>query len=171
MSEQARNGQQQATEGLRSLARELQEMADGGERQGPASDLAVQAADKLGELAEWFSRREPSDLTEEVRGLARRRPGAFLLGAAAAGVLAGRLTRGAVDANRDTGGPDFHQIGTRFDSAPPRVSSPPMPVGPPPGHLTPAEPAPRYPAPATPTPLYQPPATPSQGSYEPGGQR
>ena len=32
--------------------------------------------------------------------MARRRPGAFLLGAVAAGVVAGRLTRGAVDAAR-----------------------------------------------------------------------
>ena len=103
LNDQARNGQQQAREGLHSLARELREMADGGDRHGPASDLAAQAADKLGELADWLGRREPGDLINEVRALARRRPGAFLLGAAAAGVLAGRLTRGAVDAQRESG--------------------------------------------------------------------
>src|SRR5215207_1336731 len=64
---QARDLFGQARGQVSELARELQEMADGGERQGPASDLAVQAADKLGELAEWFSRREPGDLIEEAR--------------------------------------------------------------------------------------------------------
>jgi hypothetical protein len=38
--------------------------------------------------------REPADLLEEVRSYARRKPGTFLLGAALAGVVAGRLTSG-----------------------------------------------------------------------------
>jgi hypothetical protein len=102
VTEQARNTQGQAADGLHSLAGELREMANGGERQGVASDLAAEAADRLGSLADWLGRREPGDLVEEVRRLARRRPGAFLLGAAVAGVLAGRLTRGTIDAKRDT---------------------------------------------------------------------
>ena len=128
VTEQARNGQQQATDGLRSLAKELHEMADGGEQQGPASDLAKQAADKLGDLAEWLGRREPGDLVQEVRALARRRPGAFLLGAAAAGVLAGRLTRGAVDANRDTSSGDVARWDTTSTPAS-AVTYPPAPIG------------------------------------------
>lgn len=103
-SEQARGGQQKAAEGLRTLAGELHQMADGGDQHGPASDLAKQAADRIEGAADWLAHREPGDLIGEVRGLARRRPGAFLLGAALAGVLAGRLTRGAVDANRDDEG-------------------------------------------------------------------
>jgi hypothetical protein len=102
VTEQARSTQSQAADGLHSLAGELREMADGGERQGVASDLAAEAADRLGSLADWIGRREPGDLVDEVRKLARRRPGAFLIGAAVAGVLAGRLTRGTIDAKRDT---------------------------------------------------------------------
>ncbi|WP_214407704.1 hypothetical protein, partial [Pseudonocardia lacus] len=101
VTEQAKGGQQKATEALRSLATELKEMA-GGEHRGPASDLAAQAAGRVDDLAGWLDGREPGDLVQEVRRFARRRPGAFLLGAAVAGVLAGRLTRGVVDANRDT---------------------------------------------------------------------
>jgi hypothetical protein len=101
-TEQARTGQQKASEGLRALATELHQMADNGDQHGPASDLAKQAADKISDIAQWLSRREPGELVDEFRAMARRRPGAFLIGAAAAGVLAGRLTRGAVDANRDT---------------------------------------------------------------------
>jgi hypothetical protein len=152
VTEQARNGQQQATEGLRSLAQELHEMADGGDRQGPASDLAKQAADKLGELAEWLNRREPGDLIEEVRGLARRRPGAFLLGATAAGVLAGRLTRGAVDANRDTDDRNFGQVGTRFGSTQQVGYAPSAPSG------YPAGPPSSYPAGPSGYPTEAPPA-------------
>lgn len=135
-AEQARNGQQKATEGLRTLATELHQMADGGEQHGPASDLAKQAATRIEDAAEWLSRREPGDLLGDVRGLARRRPGAFLIGAALAGVLAGRLTRGAVDANRDTS----------------PSATPPQP-GPRAAHLPP----PAYPnGPLTPLPYDQP---------------
>ena len=102
VNQQARSAQSQASDSLHSLAGELREMADSGQRQGVASDLAAEAADRLGSLADWLGRREPGDLVAEVRKLARRRPGAFLLGAAAAGVLAGRLTRGTIDAKRDT---------------------------------------------------------------------
>jgi hypothetical protein len=47
--------------------------------------------------------REPAELLEEIRSFARRKPGMFLLGAAAAGVLAGRLTSGVKAAHSDSG--------------------------------------------------------------------
>ena len=48
---------------------------------GIASDLVQQASEKAGELGEWLENREPGDLVAELRGLARRKPGTFLLGA------------------------------------------------------------------------------------------
>lgn len=89
---------------LRGLADELRAVANG----QPASDgrisgIADQAAEAAQQFAVWLESREPGDLLEDVRAFARRRPGAFLLGAAAAGVLAGRLTRGAVDAKQSAG--------------------------------------------------------------------
>ena len=95
---QAQTGQQKAAETLRSLADELQQMALSGSQSGPVSEVARQAADKLTGVADWIGQREPGDLLEEFRGVARRRPGMFLLGATAAGVLAGRLTRSAAAA-------------------------------------------------------------------------
>jgi hypothetical protein len=106
VQQQARNGQQKAAEGVRALVQELREMAEGGQQSGPASEVARQAADRADRFADWLGEREPGDLVEEVRSFARRRPGAFLLGAAVAGVVVGRLTRGAVDSVRsesDTG--------------------------------------------------------------------
>lgn len=105
VTEQAKGGQRMAADGLRGLAGELTDMADSGERRGVVSDLAAEAANRVGSLAGWLEHREPTDLIDEVRALARRRPGAFLIGCAVAGVIAGRLTRGTVDAQRDTGSP------------------------------------------------------------------
>jgi hypothetical protein len=56
------------------------------------------------EFATFLQNREPADLLDEVRSFARRRPGTFLLGAALAGVLAGRLTSGVKAAHADHSG-------------------------------------------------------------------
>jgi len=101
--EQAGQQKQKASGGLRSLSDELRSVADGTQtsQSGMVNDLARQASDKAQELATWIDAREPGDLVNELRDLARRKPGTFLLGAAALGVLAGRLTRSAVDVKRD----------------------------------------------------------------------
>ena len=104
VTEQTSAQKDKAATGLRSLSDELRGMANGqGAPSGIAGDLVQQASAKAGELAEWLEQRDPGTLLEEVRGLARRKPGTFLLGALAAGVVAGRLTRGAVDASKDAG--------------------------------------------------------------------
>jgi len=105
--EQAGQQKQKASGGLRSLSDELRSVADGtGATQGGmVSDFARQASDKAQELASWIDAREPGDLIHEVRDFARRKPGTFLLGAAVAGVLAGRLTRSAVDVKRSESDP------------------------------------------------------------------
>ena len=104
--EQAGQQKQKASGGLRSLSDELRSVADGNGTTpgGPLNDIARQASEKAQELASWIDAREPGDLVNELRDLARRKPGTFLLGAAAAGVLAGRLTRSAVDVKRDQSG-------------------------------------------------------------------
>ena len=100
--EQTKAQKDKASSGLRTLADELDGMVNGqGGESGLATDLAQQASSKANELASWLDRRQPGELLDEVRRLARRKPGTFLLGALAAGVVAGRLTRGAVDANSD----------------------------------------------------------------------
>lgn len=90
-----------AANGLHSLGGELRSMAQQGGQSGPVTELAHQAADKVTDLATWLERRDPGSLVEEVRTYARRKPGTFLVGAVVAGVVAGRLTRGAVQASQD----------------------------------------------------------------------
>jgi hypothetical protein len=103
--QQASSQQQKAAEGLSSLATQLRGMVDGSGQgaPGPARDLLEQASDKVEEFSYWLQNREPAELLDEVRTFARRKPGVFLLGAAAAGVLAGRLTSGVKAAHTDSG--------------------------------------------------------------------
>lgn len=90
---QAGTQQQRVTEGLRSLTDELKSMADKSEG-GTAQQLVQQVAQRTDSAASWLEGRDPGSVLEEVAGFARRRPGTFLLVAAGAGLLAGRLTRG-----------------------------------------------------------------------------
>lgn len=100
--QQAVTQQQKAGQSLSSLAEQLRGMVDGNApAPGPARDLIQQGAGRVQEFADMLQNREPADLLEDVRSFARRRPGAFLLGAALAGVVAGRLTSGVKAAHSD----------------------------------------------------------------------
>lgn len=103
LTEQGSSQQEKAASGLRSLADELTGMVEGqGAGNGLASDLAQQASTRVRDAASWLEARQPGDVLEEVRSFARRRPGTFLLSAAALGLAGGRLTRGlAADASDD----------------------------------------------------------------------
>ncbi len=65
---------------------------------GLAADVAHQVAERARSLSRHLDGREPSELLDDVRRFARQRPGTFLLGALAAGVIVGRLARGTKDA-------------------------------------------------------------------------
>ena len=117
--------QQKAGEGLSSLASELRALADGTSQgaPGPARDLLQQASGMVESFAGKLQNREPAELLEEIRSFARRKPGMFLLGAAAAGVLAGRLTSGVKAAHSDSGSSNgsagtFQGQGNYVDPAP-----------------------------------------------------
>ena len=90
---QAGDQQKRAAGGLRTISDQLRSMADNCGQQDTASDLVHQASDRVQRVATWLEQREPGQVVDELRQLARRHPGAFLTGATLAGVLAGRLTR------------------------------------------------------------------------------
>ncbi|CAH0134828.1 MULTISPECIES: hypothetical protein [unclassified Arthrobacter] len=93
LTEQAGTQQQKVAEGLRAVAGELHSMAAASEQPGVATDVVRQAAERSAAVASWLDDRDPGSLLTEVKTFARQRPGTFLLLAAGAGVLAGRLSR------------------------------------------------------------------------------
>jgi hypothetical protein len=101
MEEQAARGQRQVAEQLLALSGELRSMADNPGNGGIAADLVQQAAARVGDAGQWLDARKPGQVVQEVQSFARRRPTVFLLLAAGAGLVAGRLTRGLKDATAD----------------------------------------------------------------------
>jgi hypothetical protein len=97
LGRQATSQQQRVADGLKSLSGQLHSMSQHSDQPGMAADLARQGAHFTQQAASWFDERDPAALLDEVRSFARRRPGTFLLAAAGAGLLAGRLTRGLKD--------------------------------------------------------------------------
>ena len=113
--------QQQRLAGIaNSYAKELGSMASSSEESGPLTDLVHQASQRAGAAGHWLENHEPAELLDEVRRFARRRPGAFLLSALAAGVVVGRLTRGAVDEARSdstTGSTPQRAVGSTYSTS------------------------------------------------------
>lgn len=95
--------QTQAHEQTQSLAQtlfrwgyETQALVDGRPEEAPmVRQYAQQCADKLNDVASEIEERGVEGLIDDVAQFARRRPGAFLLGAAVVGFGGGRLLRGA----------------------------------------------------------------------------
>lgn len=83
---------------IRQLAAHFSAMADAGEPGSPAQSLVRQLADRTHDAADYFDGKEPAAIVEDVQNFGRRRPGAFLLGAALAGLTAGRFVTAAKNA-------------------------------------------------------------------------
>lgn len=105
LNDHAGSQMQRAADNLRSLSDELSGMADHSEQSGMGAQLARQGGDLADRAAGYLEDRQPGDLVEDLRDFARRRPGTFIVGAAVAGVLVGRLTRG-VQRARSNGSSD-----------------------------------------------------------------
>lgn len=97
---QAATQQQRLADGVRSLSSELESMAEKGNA-GTASDLVREVSGRARDVAGWLDQRDPGAVLQEVTSFARRRPGTFLAIAAGAGLVAGRLTRGAISEARN----------------------------------------------------------------------
>lgn len=83
-------------EALHRLGTETQALADGRPGQaGTVGQYAQQWADRFHDVATGIENRGVDGLLEEAQDLARRSPGAFLLGAALVGFVGGRLVRSA----------------------------------------------------------------------------
>jgi hypothetical protein len=89
---------QTLTESLRAFTGDLRNMQESSPQSGLAASLVQQAADRAEQLAEYVEQREPQQLLGEARSYAQSHPGMFLVGAAVAGGILGRVTRSATEA-------------------------------------------------------------------------
>lgn len=116
VQEQADTQAQRLVGTFRDTSRQLRAMADGSPEPGMAMDLTRQAGQMLEGWASRIDEGGVQGALSDLQRYARRRPGAFLLGAGVAGFFTGRLLRN-VDLNAvkeaATGGSD----------------TPPQPVG------------------------------------------
>jgi hypothetical protein len=99
LKEQAQSQTQRAAGFAHGLADNLQALVEGRpEEAGAVGDYARQATDRIQRFADGLDQRGFDGVIGDVQRYARRRPGVFLLGAAAAGFVTGRLMRGVRDA-------------------------------------------------------------------------
>ncbi|MEV6412545.1 hypothetical protein [Kribbella sp. NPDC051718] len=156
---QAGQQKERAAGSLRAVGDELRGMAEHGQS-GLGAQLATHGAGFANQAADFLQQHEPGELLDEVRRYARRKPGTFLLMAAVAGVVAGRMTRalsaGDPQASRPSGsGAQGHPDTGNGYSTPPSAPVSAPPVGrttPPPPVPPPTTDVPPMPTPVAPDP-------------------
>jgi hypothetical protein len=97
--QQAEEQQERLAHSLRDIADELSDISES--RSGMVARAAGEAARPARDASTWLEEHEPRDLLAAVEDFARRRPVMFLASAAAAGAIAGRLSRSMMSANGD----------------------------------------------------------------------
>ncbi|WP_305784616.1 hypothetical protein [Symbioplanes lichenis] len=99
---------------VRDIAGQLDEMR-GDRAEGPAAAVVSRVADGGRQLADYLDRNGPEGVLREVGDFARRRPGAFLATALAAGFVVGRLGKGVMKAD-EVSHPDAKPATDQFSS-------------------------------------------------------
>ncbi|MEO6509522.1 MAG: hypothetical protein ABIO16_00925 [Nocardioides sp.] len=106
VDEQSRTQRDRLVSTLGTFGDDLERMAEN--QSGMAADATREIASRVRGVSQHLDGREPGELIEDLRSFARRRPGLFLAGSLAAGLVAGRLIRGtreAVSAGSDDDNP------------------------------------------------------------------
>ena len=103
-TQQVSNATEQLSTKVRSLAGEMRDLGQGkGDANSTIAGLVQQLADRGEQLADQITAKGPGGLVQDLRGFAARKPGTFLLGALAAGVVTGRLVKGATAGSTPSG--------------------------------------------------------------------
>ncbi|MFJ2822135.1 hypothetical protein ACIO7M_13595 [Streptomyces toxytricini] len=140
--DQARGQTGRLAQNVRSLADDLARMAEADTSGSPAASAVRRVADGGRRMASRMESRGPDGLLSDLQDFARRRPGAFLAGAALAGFALGRIGKGTQAAG-SSGGPS---VADRTAPAITERAAPPAGGGPPDAGQRPAPaPAVRYP--------------------------
>jgi hypothetical protein len=102
LGEQARTQNERLVSGIRQTADHLDEMR--GDRAGsPAATVVSRVADGGRQLADYLDDQGLEGVLRDVQDFARRRPGAFLATALAAGFVVGRLGKSVAKADPNAG--------------------------------------------------------------------
>ena len=117
-SQQASNATEQLSTKVRSLAGEMRDLGQGkADGSGTVAGLVQQLADRGEQLADHIASQGPGGLVQDLRSFAARKPGTFLIGALAAGVVTGRLVKGAT-ADSSPSGTGGRPTGTGYGATP-----------------------------------------------------
>lgn len=112
---QARTQTDQIATKLGEIGHRIEALADGRvDEAGPVGDYARQVAGTVNRYASRIQDRGFDGVVDDVQRFARRRPGAFLLGATALGFGVGRLLRSSAAASKETrpsGPPPLNDVG------------------------------------------------------------
>jgi hypothetical protein len=98
VEDQSRTQRDRLVDTIRTFSDDLDGMAE--QRSGLASDTAREVAKRVRSFGQQLDGREPTELLDDLRSFARRRPGMFLAGSVNAGVVVGRFLRGTREAVR-----------------------------------------------------------------------
>jgi len=104
VSDRAHTQNDKLVSGIRQAADQLDEMR-GDRPDSPAATIVSRVADSGRQLADYLDQHGPEGVLREVQDFARRRPGAFLASALAAGFVVGRLGKGVAKADSNAGKP------------------------------------------------------------------
>ncbi len=102
VGEQARSQNDKLVTSIRQTADQLDEMR-GDRGDSPAAAVVSRVADGGRQFADYLDRNGPEGVLQEVQDFARRRPGAFLATALAAGFVLGRLGKSVAKADPEAG--------------------------------------------------------------------
>ncbi|MFP3902061.1 MAG: hypothetical protein ACLFXM_14505 [Acidimicrobiia bacterium] len=106
VEDQARGQAHRLAETLDGMGGKLQALAHGeADRAGELTEYVDDLGRRLHGVSERLETQGLEGVIDDVQRFARRRPGMFLVSAAAAGFLAGRLARGARQADGQESGP------------------------------------------------------------------
>ena len=151
--QQAEQQSEKLGTGLQRLGDQFRALGEGRpEDAGPVRDYTNRMADAMEQMGRRLNDRGLEGNMEELQRYARRRPGVFLMGAAAAGFAASRLGRGARDAQKEQEARPPAPVGTTTAPVRPVGEStlPPPPVTSPTGAGNPVPPAENQSAPSVP---------------------
>ncbi|QYC44136.1 hypothetical protein Nocox_32825 [Nonomuraea coxensis DSM 45129] len=134
--EQSEHQSQRAAQSLRQWSEDLSSLQDHAKPDSPVTGVVRQIAGQGHRAADYLDRNGLAGVVDDVQSFARRRPGAFLAGALAAGFLVGRIMKTANESTEtETGQGERSPLSSTgtVPSAPAPVVQPepagPAPVG------------------------------------------